>query len=318
MVNNPEENQQVNRDFKGIWIPREIWLCEGLSAMEKCLWAEIDSLYSKEKKGCYASNEYLANFMGVKERTVRDALCKLRQLKLIEDVSFNGRERVIKALPVDDDFPSRLADWRKSATLHGENPPPCPADNRHPLYIDNKVDNKEDNNTPPTSSNQRKSKQPASQDSASAEGVSFDSSPKPKKEKPPAAFSAKVKEITAEMIAIARRCSPVYREPDKLDKFYEQVALMLEKDQQDPKILLRAFEWACSDTVERDSFKGWQGIVCSNKKRGGKVSNPAEKFRDNFTNIHAQMISQPVRKFAPSSNDEASLAKWKEAEKRAL
>ena len=89
-----EKNLPVKpkREFQGILIPRGIWLAEGLSATEKVLWAEIDSLYDREKGGCYASNEYLANFMAVKERTIRDALCKFRQLQLIEDVSFNGRE----------------------------------------------------------------------------------------------------------------------------------------------------------------------------------------------------------------------------------
>lgn len=131
----------MHRDFKGIWIPREFWLIEGLSPMEKILWSEIDSLYDEEKKGCFASNEYLARFMQVKERTVRDVLCKLRKLKLIEDVSFDGRQRVIKALLPDSDYPNRLAKWRKSGIPTDENPAVCMPEIRQAhLYIESSLE----------------------------------------------------------------------------------------------------------------------------------------------------------------------------------
>ena len=36
--------KKQTRDFKGIWIPREIWLNENLSLQEKAFIVEIDSL----------------------------------------------------------------------------------------------------------------------------------------------------------------------------------------------------------------------------------------------------------------------------------
>lgn len=53
--------EEQERQFKGIWIPSEIWLTEELSLQEKVVLVEIDSLEDKEK-GCYASNKYFANF----------------------------------------------------------------------------------------------------------------------------------------------------------------------------------------------------------------------------------------------------------------
>ena len=50
----------MNRDFKGIWIPKEIWVNEDLSAIEKIIYAEICSLDTE--KHCVAGNEYLADF----------------------------------------------------------------------------------------------------------------------------------------------------------------------------------------------------------------------------------------------------------------
>lgn len=159
---------------------------------------------------------------------------------------------------------------------------------------------------------------PPSKLPANAGEESFDSSPKPKKNPKPAAFSAQVISITQQMIAIARRCNPVYREPDNLDKFHEHVSLLIDKDQQDPTLLLKVFEWACSDTTERNDFKGWQGIICSNKKKRGLASSPAEKLRDNYSTLYSQMTSQPARKFAPSSNNQRALDAIREAKKDAI
>lgn len=53
----------MERDFKGIWIPKEIWLSEDLTLQEKVFLVEIDSLDNKE--GCYATNQYFAEFFGL-------------------------------------------------------------------------------------------------------------------------------------------------------------------------------------------------------------------------------------------------------------
>ena len=89
---------QQNRDFKGIWTPREIWYYPNLSRLAKSLWAEIDSLYCPEHGGCYASNEYLADFCTIKERQLQNLIKELKDANLLEEVSFNGRKRVLKAL----------------------------------------------------------------------------------------------------------------------------------------------------------------------------------------------------------------------------
>ena len=55
------KNMSENRDFKGVWIPKEVWLDTRLNALDKVILMEIDSLDQGEK-GCYASNEHLAEF----------------------------------------------------------------------------------------------------------------------------------------------------------------------------------------------------------------------------------------------------------------
>jgi len=52
-----------NRGFKGVWIPKEIWLDEELTIQEMVFLVEIDSL--DQENGCYASNAHFADFFGL-------------------------------------------------------------------------------------------------------------------------------------------------------------------------------------------------------------------------------------------------------------
>jgi len=138
----------MHRDFKGIWIPREIWLNPNLTILEKTLWAEIDSLSNRDHGGCYASNAYLSEFFGVSERHIRNMLLNLKKLNLLEDVSFNGRTRVIRSISPPKNF-VKEEDRNYSSTQNGTVetgttvPPSTEPQFLPPLYIDNKAYNKE-------------------------------------------------------------------------------------------------------------------------------------------------------------------------------
>lgn len=84
------------RDFKGIWIPRKVWFDERLTALDKIILAEIDSLDAGEM-GCYASNAHIAAFCQCSERKVSEAISKLIDLEYVYVKSFNGRERTLKS-----------------------------------------------------------------------------------------------------------------------------------------------------------------------------------------------------------------------------
>jgi len=86
----------MERDFKGVWIPREVWLDDSLSALEKVILIEIDSLDTEENH-CYASNKYLAEFCRCSEIKVSQAIRKFIFLGYIEQVSFDGRTRILKS-----------------------------------------------------------------------------------------------------------------------------------------------------------------------------------------------------------------------------
>lgn len=59
---------QNTRDFKWIWIPKEIWLNEKLTLQEKVFLVEIDSL--DNMIGCYANNDYFARFFWISKTRV--------------------------------------------------------------------------------------------------------------------------------------------------------------------------------------------------------------------------------------------------------
>lgn len=86
----------MNRDFKGVWIPKEIWLDDRLTALDKVIFVEIDSLDDGET-GCYASNQYLAEFCQCSVTKVSNAVAKLTELGYIETASFDGRKRILKS-----------------------------------------------------------------------------------------------------------------------------------------------------------------------------------------------------------------------------
>lgn len=85
-----------DRDFKGVWFPKEIWLNKELDMIEKALLIEIDSLDNEFH--CIASNEYFAEFLGVSESKITRSIKKLKELGYIEEVGFDGRVRKLRVV----------------------------------------------------------------------------------------------------------------------------------------------------------------------------------------------------------------------------
>ena len=87
----------MERAFKGIWIDKKIWLDPDLLLLEKVLIAEIDSL--EGENGCFAGNEYFANFFGVAKGTIANLLSKLSKKNYIKVESDFGANRRIFVNP---------------------------------------------------------------------------------------------------------------------------------------------------------------------------------------------------------------------------
>lgn len=123
------KNMNENRDFKGVWIPREVWLDTRLNAIEKVILTEIDSLDQGEK-GCYASNEHLAEFCQCSKRKVSEAVSKLIKCGYIHIQNFDGRKRELR---------SRLAESARQTSKN------CEADSQN--LLQSNIDSNTLNNT---------------------------------------------------------------------------------------------------------------------------------------------------------------------------
>lgn len=93
------------RNFKGVWIPKEIWLDERLSMIDKGILIEIDSLDTGD--GCYAKNEYLAKFCQCSESKVSETVSRLIKFGYITLENFDGRTRILKSNLSCSSLPTR-------------------------------------------------------------------------------------------------------------------------------------------------------------------------------------------------------------------
>jgi len=86
----------MERDFKWVWIPKEIWLSNDINIMCKVLLVEIDSL-SKTEDWCYAWNDYFSKFLWISTTQVSKYISLLKEKWYIIEISFDWRKRILKS-----------------------------------------------------------------------------------------------------------------------------------------------------------------------------------------------------------------------------
>lgn len=82
------------RDFKGVWIPKQIWLDKELTWMEKLVLVELESL--DNENGCFASNKYLAEFFQVSKPRITQIIKSLEKKGRLKVHLQKEGKRVIK------------------------------------------------------------------------------------------------------------------------------------------------------------------------------------------------------------------------------
>ena len=89
----------MKRDFKGIWVPAEVWLNKDLKLIEKMFMVEIDSL--DNEKGCYASNGYFAEFFGISKGRCSQIITSLKDKKILEiEYHYEGKQIIKRVLRI--------------------------------------------------------------------------------------------------------------------------------------------------------------------------------------------------------------------------
>ena len=96
----------MNKKFKGIWIPVEVWelmISGAISTREVQLLSIIKNLENTDK-GCFASNGYLGKMLNVRREYISRMIKNLKQRGFIELVKFDGRRRHIRTLSMVTDM----------------------------------------------------------------------------------------------------------------------------------------------------------------------------------------------------------------------
>lgn len=94
-----------DRAFRGIWIPKEIWLSKNLTLQQKVFLVEIDSLDKDD--GCYATNEYFSEFFGLSTKRVSVVINSLVEKGLVKSQINKtlGNKRI---LTISDRYPRNV------------------------------------------------------------------------------------------------------------------------------------------------------------------------------------------------------------------
>lgn len=75
----------MNKDFKGVWIPKEIWLAKDLSMAEKFLMAEI--IRTSVDGKCIESNKHFAYYMNKSRESIKIYMRSLVDKGYIKKIS---------------------------------------------------------------------------------------------------------------------------------------------------------------------------------------------------------------------------------------
>lgn len=106
------------RQFKGLWIPREILEHPQLQPVDKILWGDIDS-FNWGDHTFFKSNAVIAEEYQVSERTISRSISRLKQSGLVT-IKTDGRRRTICPVRVDNlsRQPSQYGEADSPKSLH--------------------------------------------------------------------------------------------------------------------------------------------------------------------------------------------------------
>lgn len=146
----------MERAFKGIWIPKEVWLDTNLTWVEKILIVEIDSL--DKENGCFASNAYFADFFNLSKNRISKIISSLASKEYITTRTvYRPNTKIVekRVIKVTKDYRQKLQTpiGKKDDTLLAKTPHPIGgnantllAETPHPIGGNDK-DNNTNNNT---------------------------------------------------------------------------------------------------------------------------------------------------------------------------
>jgi len=125
-----------NRAFKGVWIPKDIWLAQDLGWTEKMVLVELDSLNGEQ--GCFASNKYLASFFGLSIGRISKVISALKEKGYITvDMQYKkGTKEIDRRI-----IKTTIGVWSETATPPSQEQPEAIVENVDTPMVENSQDN---------------------------------------------------------------------------------------------------------------------------------------------------------------------------------
>jgi len=123
-----------NKEFTGVWIPKHIIEDEELSMTDKIIYSEIACF-----EVCYKSNQQLGERYKLKANTIMKIVGKLVEKGYVERLSFDGRNRQLKALR---DKPNHMQHVKKITPCIGKKSHPACEKNHTKEYNKENIEEK--------------------------------------------------------------------------------------------------------------------------------------------------------------------------------
>lgn len=90
---------ELERDFKGVWISKAVWLDKRLGALDKLILSGIVRICAVDEYDCFASNKAIAGFCGCSESKITKSISLLASIGYLRIKYFNGGERIMNISP---------------------------------------------------------------------------------------------------------------------------------------------------------------------------------------------------------------------------
>ena len=129
----------MNRDFKGVWIPKHIWLDENLSWVQRLLLVEIDSLDNADH--CFASNAHFAKHLQLSKSRISDLIADLERLGYIKTfLEYRGKQVIKRTITLTNKVVSMpkggIRDSEEGYSENGEGNKPLKNKNNIPPTLE--------------------------------------------------------------------------------------------------------------------------------------------------------------------------------------
>jgi len=128
------------RDFKGVWIPKEIWINKDLTIMQKLFLVEINSL--DNDSGCFAGNAHFVDMFELSKQRCSQIINSLAEKEYINiTLIYNGKQIKKRIIRVSNKFDRVSSTFEGVSSFQGEGVKKLRGGCQEKLIVNNTISN---------------------------------------------------------------------------------------------------------------------------------------------------------------------------------